>query len=303
MVDAEPLACDPQLKSRRRIPIYEPIPPPPNETSSVPIYGPIPPARRPMTPVTEVPHARPNGPGTDLGLLAVLVRNVQRRAEWLRRFSDHAPLFDAAFKVLGRLERDTDWDMDELLGQLGCDATSMVDIEALDEDEVRLRRCLSHLEWVEHLVQRARDKPAHARAVLVDAREFLDDAEHDLAAAQAALEHGPFSGVAYLHIGEIGAAWTVARRHLPGPVGQEARRRAARNPFIAAGLEQHLSAARLDAFLLGEYAAIGTLVFAQVHEHVRECDTCKSAARRRATELGLASAQTPYPWLFQATTR
>ncbi|MET0601341.1 MAG: hypothetical protein ABW167_05070 [Baekduia sp.] len=169
------------------------------------------------------------------------------------------------------------WDLERLLDKAGCTTSKRSDPDQLADE--KLERCKAFLAWVEEAVM-ALDSVPERRLIVSGAAKLLKQAGkavkpgEDVDLFLAVTDKGDPSCVALLKLGELGFAWQEARRHLPGNVGDRARRMWLSTPYVIGA--PHLSPKRVDR-LLNDPARLGDQVVEAMHEHLQGCDVCRSA--------------------------
>jgi hypothetical protein len=173
-----------------------------------------------------------------------------------------------ALQHASRLHNSTEWSDEELLARLGCTLTA----ERLPDVRLpKLQRCEHFLSLVDRLVGCV-DTTRDRRAVVLACAKLLRTTGNSRA-LQEAFEHGPFSAIDYLRLGEISAASDRVREH----VGKGRR---VENPYASAP-KVHLSAPRLGMFIHRRRDLIGdSNVFDRVGAHIAECEACRQAYDR-----------------------
>jgi hypothetical protein len=185
------------------------------------------------------------------------------------------PPLSKANRCLGRLEKETGWEIETLLHQLGCDTETQ-----LLEDELKpgqLAACTQYMEWVEELLG-GFDLEIDKRIVLKGASSFFKIAGRDLRPVEEIVaDHEP---ALYLSLGESAQAWDAATQQLDGPAGDRARRNQDSNPF-ADGSNPHISPARMEMLASSEAVELlGDQVEGRMREHVTGCPRCEPMWKR-----------------------
>lgn len=175
-----------------------------------------------------------------------------------------------------RLAEVTGWERDQLLDKAGCTASRRKDPNEL-ADEL-LERCHTFLGWVERCVM-SLDSVPERRLVVSGASRLLKQAGKDVELFVAATDDGNPSCIELITLGELGFAWQEARRHLPGTVGDRARRMHLSSPYTVDA--PHLSPKRV-VLLLADSDRLGDRVAHAMHEHLRTCDACAAAYPKAA---------------------
>jgi hypothetical protein len=191
------------------------------------------------------------------------------------------PPLTRANRCLGRLEKETGWEIKTLLRHLGCDTETQLLEEELKPGQ--LSACTDYMEWIEGLL-RDFDLQDDKRIVLKGASDFFEAAGRNLPLAKEIMtEEG--EPALYLSLGESGQAWNAATRQLDGPVGDRARRIHDSNLF-ADGRNPHISPARIEMLASANAVELlGDQVAGRMREHVitEGCSRCEPMWKRIRT--------------------
>jgi len=209
---------------------------------------------------------------------------------WLDEHRDRAELFLDAFSCVIRLGSQTGLEEERVLVQIGCEIETEQDLAKLPADE--LAACLDYMRWNEKLISDL-DLAVDKRLVLSGAARFFLACNRNLDRCRAAMEQGTFSANKYLYFGEVAEAWQAAFRALEGPRGDHARVTYDDNPFVNERTP-HLTPGRVE-MLEREDAEelLGSRVKERIEAHLKSCENCGRADRRRKAARARQTAELP----------
>ena len=210
-----------------------------------------------------------------LDMVASLISEPARWNDWLSRHPDRWHLFLENFRHAVRLEFATSWTTRTVLTELGCQVRTTDELGKMEDDE--LERCRDYFEWVETLTDLL-GTVDERRRVLSGASLLFRDCKGSIAECKLSLSAGDFPGIELLKLGEIEKAWTAARLHLDGPIGERVRTQMATNPFSRP--RPHLSGDRLDRYL-DPAGGLDAEMRERIRRHLENCTQCRSACEAR----------------------
>jgi len=240
-----------------------------------------------------------NDASAALDLLATLVLDAEARRAWLvkRDSEDMSLLFDEVFLLIGGLRGDSNWEVDLLLSELGCNKRGKEELEGLEFSD--LESCCAFLTWITELVNRAPDQQTK-RALIATASCFYADAGRELESCKTATAV-PVAGdhltpAMLIELGEIGTAFQFAKRALANAVGERAREVDRANPFHEFP-KVHIRTPTLDALIQLSYGTPGASITferaGRLSLHLRRCDPCEAAYKSREIALGFDPSPPP----------
>ena len=166
----------------------------------------------------------------------------------------------------------TNWDVDELLGQLGCRSRAPHELQEMSA--IQLRRCNDYFHWVEHLCQLV-DRPVERRRIVVEAAHIFRKSGRDLLRSRSAMNEGRMSSIGYLELGEIDKAFQTAECAVMGqPI---------ENVVV------HLRGRRIDRYLDENDSAMSPAMRDRISRHLVTCRACSDAARQRKARRSRSS--------------
>jgi hypothetical protein len=200
----------------------------------------------------------------DLGIVGELISEPGRWSDWISEDERRAALLERAGTSVRGMAMQTEWSVDELLGQLGCRNRASHELQEMGA--AQLRRCNDYFLWVEDLCQLV-DRRAERRRIVVGAAHFFRKSGRDLSRSRAAMGAGQISAIDYLELGEIDKAFQNAENILMGKPIEDA--------------VVHLRGRRIDRYLDESDLTISPAMRDRIARHLVTCRRCSDAARLR----------------------
>jgi hypothetical protein len=217
-------------------------------------------------------------PVDDLQSIVPMILDVTRRDSVLARYDGPRRLVaEDALQFAAQLTSLTEWDEGRLLRNLGCQLKTVGDLDAVSLE--RLQRCQKFLRLVARLTGLV-DTVPDRRAVVMECVALLTSTSLSADDLEELVNTGAgFTPIDYIRLGEISAAGELARAQVSDREGHGS---SVLPPGPFDGLPiVHLSAARIDMYLLDMSEALGDEVSQHISAHLENCEACSQAVAYR----------------------